>query len=180
MKNTENIVEEPDDANELTEEMYTQFGLALNHFERNYDQEVSVGRHLDGKLTTLFAGGSLFISLSTAAGITFKEINDYSGWQMLLMLPALCAFVAMVVVTIRAWAPSAYDVPGKTSKGWKHLVFVYLDCDLIDSYKQVLSNTVNAAETVRKRNERKAECIQVSAILLVVQVVAVVVVALTL
>ena len=126
---------------------------------------------LDDKAGKLIQSASLIVAL---AGLLSSPLVGASlkSQPLVFVLPILIAFMLMVVLSILAISPTIHYLPG--TQGWQSNYDQYVLKSPEDSFKQLLSDSVETIDLLGKLNARKARLVRVSAYLLLFQILALV------
>ena len=159
-----------------TDSMVRQYQLVLEQKYAVYDLLVNAGRHLDNKANSLIQAGGFIIALSAAVGLSTFSPDQLNGWALTGALVAAAAFAAMILISLKAWLPSDYEMPG-TNKDWDKLFTDYMHKDIGECNAQVLRDLFDAINSLKARNGAKVRLVRISTWLLLVQVVGILVAA---
>lgn len=166
------MLSDSDDNTKVVEWYSYQYGRLIDEKYSVYDTLVDAGRSLDGKANSLMQSGGFILALSAAAGIANWTQANMTDWALTAALVSAVAFIAMIVISLVAWSPSDYEVPG-TTKSWDSLYDDYIELSPDACDAQVLRDLFNAINSLKKRNGIKVKLVRISSWLLVVQVVGI-------
>lgn len=159
------------------EQMSVQQQLVLEQRYKALDLHTLTGDHLDGKAQTLLQAGSLIIGLSSAVTIPTFVYQPPNVWAQSGIAIAFVAFGAMLLSSLNAWTPSKTTIPGEND--WNELFDKYLYESTTGCFDKVLSDLVYTINRLHERNARKARLVILSTWLLAVQIVGILILALT-
>lgn len=154
----------------------TQQQLVLEQNLRMLERSSAVGDHLDSKAALVFQSGALITGLLGAVSIPTFAYNPASWWQLVAMTVAFLAFAGMLALALRAWWPSKFSHPGALD--WDETFTAYIDVAEGNCYNQVLSDTKDVLSDMLNRNRDKAYFVNAAAFLLLIQVAAILILAL--
>lgn len=160
----------------MTDKLTSQRELVLAQKYKMYDTTTQIGDHLDGKASVLLQAGGLIIAITGVVKIP-AFVHNPDIWAYLGIIVAFSAFAGMVICAVRAWAPAEFNHAGRSN--WDEIFNDYINVDLDTCFNQVLSDLVGAINTSKSRNQQKARYVTWSAWLFAIQIVGVLILALT-
>jgi hypothetical protein len=123
---------------------------------------------LDTKATQLLQGSGLIVALIGVLSFPSFATSHPTPLMKVGIAVAFFAFLMMVGLSILAWSPRDYHLPG--SVDWDEMYKKYILVDGKSSFGQVLSDCARAIELSRVINIRKGKMVYWSAFLLIVQI----------
>lgn len=130
---------------------------------------MQAGESLDRKGMGMMQAAGVLLALAGVIRLPAFVLGPVNGWQAGAVGVAFLSFAGLLGLTLWAWRPGRYALPGVSDRG--ELQEVYLGAEEEDAFLQVLGDCVDAIEAQRQANGWKARRVRWAMVLFVVQVV---------
>ncbi len=153
----------------------SQEELLLHDRRMSVDMVVRAGNNLDGKALGLLQAASLVLALFGVLGLS-ERLPNLTGWALVGLIVALVAFASMIGLSVVAWKPRSFFLPG--SRDWNEMWATYVVADTTTVYLQVISDYNRLIKVFEARNDIKGQSVIGAAAMFVVQIVGLLILAL--
>lgn len=157
-------------------EFNAQRQAILAHQYKAMEMTNSNGDHLDNKAATLLQSGAFIIALVGAVKIPSYVYAPNTAATIGIII-AFAAFAGMILLALRAWFPSDVKLPGTID--WAFLWNEYVYAAGEEFFNQMLSDVQDVITESIARNAIKARCVTYATWLFIVQIVGILILALT-
>lgn len=148
----------------------------IEHKYKTLEMSNQNGDHLDNKASTLLQAGAFIIALVGAVKIP-AYVYTPNTLATIGIIIAFAAFAGMILLALRAWFPSNVTLPATVD--WDFLWQEYVYETPEGCLNQILTDLNNVTVEYIARNAIKARCVTWSTWLFIVQIIGVLILALT-
>lgn len=145
----------------------TQEELLLHDRRMSVDMVVRAGNNLDGKALGLLQAASLVLALFGVLGLS-ERLPNLAEWALFGLILALGAFALMIMLSVIAWHPQPFFLPGL--RDWDEMWATYVVADTTKVYLQVIADYNKLIKMFEARNDVKGQAVIGAAFLFVVQI----------